>query len=84
MVLPHPHLVSNGVAFTVSVDFVKRDCVISADALAKLSEFGTGKTDLMQTFFVHEATISGIARRLVASGVPGTPLQLDMKNFKFR
>jgi hypothetical protein len=77
-----PHAVSNGIAFTVSVDFVKRDCVVAAEALTKLSGLGSGKADLMQTFLAYEANISGIARRLVAAGVPGTPLQLDMRNFK--
>jgi hypothetical protein len=76
-----PHLISNGIAFTVSVDCVKRDCVVFADALTKLSELAPGESDLMQTFLAYEANINGIARRLVSAGVPGTPLQLGIKNF---
>ena len=83
MASTQPHLVDNGVAFTVSVDFVRRDCFVSADVLSKLSERGNGEDNLMQTFLAYEAAIDGIARRLVAAGVQGTPLQLDVKNFKF-
>jgi hypothetical protein len=82
MTLSHPHLAENGIAFTVSVDFVKRDCIVSSDALAKLATLGNGQADLMQIFLAYEPNISGIARRLVAAGVPGTPLLLDEKNFK--
>jgi hypothetical protein len=76
-----PHLISNGIAFTVWVDYVKRECVVFADVLTKLAAQGVGESDLMQTFLAYEANISGIARRMVAAGVPGTPLQLGMKNF---
>jgi hypothetical protein len=81
MISSQPRLVSNGVAFAVYVDYVKRECVISADALTKLSELGAGEADLMQTFCAYEANINGIARRLVAAGVPHTPLQLNTQNF---
>jgi hypothetical protein len=84
MTLSQPHLAANGVAFTVSVEFVKRQCIVSADALTKLSELGSGKADLMHMFLAHEANIAGVARRLVAAGVSGTPLQLDTKNFGLR
>lgn len=78
-----PHPVSNGIAFTVSVDYVKHDCVVSADALSRLAENAIADPNLMQTFLAHEANIQGIARRLVAAGVPGTPLRLDLKNFGY-
>lgn len=81
MISSQPHLVNNGVAFTVYVDFVRRDCVISADALTKLSQLSSGEPDLLQTFCAYEANINGIARRMVAAGVPNTPLCLDGKNF---
>lgn len=74
-----PHLVQSGVAFTVSVEFIKHDCIVSTDALTTLAP---GQADLMQTFFAYEANINGIARRLIAAGVPGTPLQLGVRNFK--
>jgi hypothetical protein len=79
MNLSQPHLVNNGVAFTVSVDYVKHACVVSKDALTTLEP---GEADVMQTFSTYEATISGIARRLIAAGVPGTPLLLGVQNLK--
>jgi len=79
MNLSQPHLVSNGVAFTVSVDYVKHACIVSTDALTTMEP---GVADVMATFSTHEATISGIARRLIAAGVPGTPLVLGVQNFK--
>jgi hypothetical protein len=63
------------------VDCVKRECIVSTEALTRLSELGTGEPDLMQTFRAYEANINGIARRLVAAGVPHTPLQLNPQNF---
>jgi hypothetical protein len=78
MVLSQPQLVSNGVAFTASVDFIKHDCVVSTDALTSLEP---GETNPMQTFFTFEANINGIARRLIAAGIPGRPLQLGVQNF---
>lgn len=81
MISSQPHLVDNGVAFTVYVDYVKHNCVISADALTKLSELGAGEADLIQTYCAYEANINGIARRLVTAGVPNTPLCLDVRNF---
>jgi hypothetical protein len=76
-----PILTKNGVAFTVSVDFIKRDCVVSTDALAKLSPLEAGIVDPMGTFRAFEAKINGVARRMVAANVQGTPLQLGPHSF---
>lgn len=81
MNLSQPHLTHNGVAFTVAVDFIKHDCIISSDALTALDP---GETDLVHKFLAYEANINGIARRMIAAGVPGTPLQLGVQNFKLR
>lgn len=81
MAISQPQLTQDGVAFTVCVDFVNRDCIISSEALSGLSQLNPGKPDLMRTFFAFEAKINGVARRLVAAGVPGTPLQLGKQNF---
>ena len=80
--MKEPQLTDNGVAFTVLVDFVKRDCVISHDALSKLSRLKTGDADPMETFHAFEATINGVARRMVAANVPGTPLQVGPNSFQ--
>ncbi len=78
----HPHLTDTGVAFTVYVDYVPRDCLISTEALNELSELGAGDPDLMETFRAYEANINGIARRLVAAGVQSKPVRLGKQNFQ--
>ena len=76
-----PQIIDNGIAFTVRVESIDRDCVISNDALAKLSGTQSGVHDPMQTFHAFEAKINGVARRLVSANVPGTPLQLGPDSF---
>jgi hypothetical protein len=77
-----PNITSTGIAFTVRVDSLNRDCIISNDALAKLCKLKDGNTDPIETFRAFEATINGVARRLVAAGVPGTPLMLGPHFFQ--
>ena len=76
-----PQLTEEGIAFTVRVDFVKRECLISHDALAKLSALKSGAANPMDTYRAFEATINGVARRMVAANVQGSPLQLGPKSF---
>lgn len=76
-----PYPTDNGIAFTVRVDSIDRECVISNDALAKLSELQSGAHDPMQTFQAFEAKINGVARRLVSANVKGNPLQLGPDSF---
>jgi hypothetical protein len=78
-VLSQPHVTSEGIAFTVCVDYVNHECLITEDALKKLSVLGNAagsEIDSMKIFRAYEAKINGIARRLVAAGVQGTPLRL--------
>jgi hypothetical protein len=78
-----PILTSDGVAFTVvTADFVKRDCVVSNEALAQLTSLASGTIDPMATFHVYEAKIHGVARRLVNANVPGSPLRLGPQSFR--
>jgi hypothetical protein len=79
--IAQPKKTKNGIIFTVRVDSINRDCVISKEALAKLSKFRNGVLDLMEIFRAFETTIYGVARRMVAANVPGTPLPLGPKNF---
>lgn len=74
-------ITKKGIAFTVRVDSVDRECFISVAALDKLSKFKSGPSEPMKTFLAYEATITGVARRLVTAGVPGTPLQLGPDSF---
>lgn len=84
MTLPttEPNLTTAGVAFTVRVDSVSRACLISHEALAKLGRLKTGDSDPMATFRAFEPMINGVARRLVAANVPGTPLLLGPQSFR--
>ncbi len=76
-----PTITEHGITFTVRVDSVNHDCVISKEALAKLSQLRHGISDPMETFQAFEAKINGVARRMVAANVPGTPLQLGPQSF---
>jgi hypothetical protein len=78
--LPQPHKTSEGVAFTVSVEYIHYECLITDDALKKLSVLGSAtdsEIDSMRIFHAYEAKINGIARRLVAAGVQGSPLRVN-------
>ena len=79
-----PHLTENGdgVAFSVCVDYVNRDCVVPKEVLAALSQRELDQTKLLDTYFAYEANINGVARRMVAARVQGAPMRLDVRNFK--
>ena len=77
-----PHVTDTGVAFTVIVDNIPRDCLISSDALQALRGGEKENLDLMETFQAYEANINGIARRMVAAGVQGMPVRLEARNFQ--
>lgn len=79
---PEPRITDAGIAFTVLVDSVKRACVISNEALAKLSKLKDGDIDPMTVYRAFEANINGVARRLVAANVQGTPLLVGPQFFR--
>ncbi len=79
-----PRLTSEGVAFTVSVEFIKHECLITEEALKKLSALRNAdqsQMDSMRIFQAYEAKINGIARRLVAAGVQGMPIKVNANSF---
>jgi len=79
-----PHLTDEGVFFAVTVDSLDRECLIKKEALQQLSMLGSkdaAESDVLETFHAFESKISGVARRLVAAGVPGTPLVLTNNTF---
>ncbi|HEY4540954.1 MAG TPA: DUF1488 family protein [Noviherbaspirillum sp.] len=78
-----PALTGNGVAFTVmTTDFVKRDCLITKEALDAISPNRAGEHAAVEVFQAYEAKICGVARRLIAANVPGTPLTLGPQSFR--
>jgi hypothetical protein len=82
--ISQPQLTDEGITFTVRVDSVNRDCLITKDALSKLSglkNIDALDANTMETFHAYEAAIYGVARRLVAARVPGTPLRMNADTF---
>lgn len=79
-----PHVTDEGVTFTVTVDSLDRECLIEDEALQHLSllrNSDTSEADTMDVFHAFESKINGVARRLVAAGVQGTPLILTRNTF---
>ena len=81
--ITQPSLSEEGITFTVVVDSVKRECLITPQALHKLSSLKSDDddVDMMEIFHSFESNISGVARRLVAAGVEGTPLVMRPETF---
>lgn len=79
-----PQLTDEGVSFTVTVDSLHRECLIKEEALQQLSVLRSNEAeaaDTMEVFHAFENEITGVARRLVAAGVQGTPLVLTRNTF---
>jgi hypothetical protein len=75
-----PHIHADGIAFDVEVDCVRRNCFITEPALLSLCDHPT-EDDLLEIYRNHEAQINGMARRLVAAGVGGSPLIMRPESF---
>jgi hypothetical protein len=75
-----PHVTSEGVAFSVVVEFKDHPCLVSKEALFELSRQDPN-LDMLKAYKAYESKIQGIARRLVTAGVPGSPLVLQSKHF---
>lgn len=81
---PLPLLTAKGVVFTVLVDSLKRECLITDEALNRLSllkNMDAATANRMDIFHAFEDTIKGVARRLVVARVPGTPLMMRANTF---
>ncbi|HYD63605.1 MAG TPA: hypothetical protein VEC35_24835 [Noviherbaspirillum sp.] len=75
--ISQPCLTPEGIMFMVTVDYVGRKCIVTHAALHKLSELKSidaADADMMELFHAFEATINGVARRMVAARVPNDPL----------
>jgi hypothetical protein len=78
------HLTQQGVAFMVNVEAVGHQCIVTHEAMHKLSALKSvadTEADMLTLFHAYEATISGVARRLVAAGVPANPLVMRPATF---
>ena len=76
-----PCSTGEGVKFTVRVEQVDHPCLVSREVLEDLYRSQDHKLDLLDTYRAHEAQINGVARRMVAAGVSGSPMVLGTKNF---
>lgn len=76
-----PCLTEDGVLFTVEIDSVPCECVVSRSALAHLCRLQGFTMDLMNTYRACEARIHAVARALLRTGVSGTPLVLGTAAF---
>jgi hypothetical protein len=75
-------VVENGIAFTVTtLDFANHECIISKEALLSLSALRNGDFNPLEIFQANEAKICGVARRLIAARVKGSPLQIGPQSF---
>lgn len=77
-----PQVTDNGIAFSVRVDCEKRECLVSTEALLKLCRMKNGAKAPMEMYLAFEATINGVARRMVAARVPGTPMLIGPDSFR--
>jgi hypothetical protein len=77
-----PSLTADGVAFSVWVDYKCHDCLVSPEALSNLGQMGDKELDLIATYTAYESKIAGVARRLVAAGVAGTPVLVGPQYFR--
>jgi hypothetical protein len=79
---PIPATVSKtGISFTVQVDYIKRECFISNEALQKLADRKGFDGTPEAAFRAMEPAITGVARRMVHARVGGTPLMLNPDTF---
>lgn len=79
-----PHLNEEGVRFGVTVDSMYRECLIKKEALEQLCLLrskGASQDGALDMFHAFENKINGVARRLIAAGVQGTPLVLTLNTF---
>lgn len=77
-----PALIDDDVAFTViTLDFTRHECIISKEALLSLSKQQNSNFGPMEIFLAFEAKIRGVARRMIAARVKGSPLRLEARSF---
>lgn len=80
-VTKEPHLTTDGVAFSVIVEYQQRECVISQEVLSGLSHSTDKNLDLLATYDAYQAKINGVARRMAMAGVTTSPMTLTSQNF---
>lgn len=72
--IPEPMLTEQGVSFAVTVEQNVHPCVVTSEALHRLSREHGFSMDEMNTYRAFEAKINSVARSLVFRGARNTPL----------
>lgn len=81
VVTDRPHVIDEGVCFTVTVGFMKRECLIPRQTLSYISRSLESDEDYMSAFRAHEDTIMSVARRMIVAGAGGSPVVLERRYF---
>ncbi|MDB5762029.1 MAG: hypothetical protein JWQ21_1024 [Herminiimonas sp.] len=82
--IDQPRMTKSGVVFSIRIGSRSRECLISEEALKKLSALknvDASDADPMEIFHAFERTIDGAARRLITANVRGTPLLMQADTF---
>jgi hypothetical protein len=77
-----PRLTDEGVAFTVAVGFMRRECLIPRQTLSYICRTLGQEMDCMSAFHAYEDTITAVARRMVIAGASNSPVVLERKYFQ--
>lgn len=80
-VMESPHVTEDGVAFTVAVGFMKRECLIPRQTLSYISRTWGDDMDCLQAFRAYEDTIVAVARRMAIACTSTSPIILERKFF---
>lgn len=76
-----PRVTDEGVAFTVAVGFMKKECLIPKQTLSYICRTWCEDMDCMSAFQAYEDTITAVARRMVIAGANSSPVVLERKYF---
>ena len=74
-------LTNDGIAFSVAVGFIERECFIPKQTLSYICRTRGNDMDCMDAFRAHEDTIMSVARRLVVADAGKSPVILERKFF---
>jgi Protein of unknown function (DUF1488) len=82
--LSQPRMTKTGVLFTIRTDREDRECLISREALERLSaikNIDASDAESIEIFHAFEATIDSVARRMADEAVRGPLLVLQPAAF---
>jgi hypothetical protein len=78
---PEPVLSEEGVRFAVTIEQTLHPCLVTHDALKRLSRDHGFSLDAMNTYRAFEAKINSVARSRVLRGARQAPLVLGTGSF---